>query len=696
MQMLTSATGPLRNFTLNERRAVVFVGAFLACLITARFGASFYNEGHSAPALIWFPAGIALALIYLESYYLAIAVALGIYCTALIGGAAPLAALIPALANALQASIGAYLLQRFGLQKNLNRLHDATVLIVVSFLISAIVPTISIVTTWSAALVPLSVFTINWSQWGPWWLGEFLSALVVAPVLIRWLPRPGFHRTTREWVEFFGSFGLLLIIEFLLFWTPATQVNGISLNYLILIPLIWMAFRIGARGMTFALFVAPAFAFAGLVYGFNTPSDAEFGRQLFLLEVFFAIVSVLFLLFVALAEERKNAMKNLTGHVDELEHALQKISREDEAKSEFLAILAHELRNPLAPVLSSLELLRLGGASAAETPHLITMMEARVRTMGRLLDDLLDISRISQKKFTLRKERVALQPIVDSAVLTVKGLMESKGHSFTMKVPSRPIGLRADPVRIEQIIVNLLTNAAKYTPAGGKIHFEAKQEGSNISLVVRDTGIGIEEDMLSNIFEPFLQIADGKATNTGLGIGLFLTKNLVTMHDGYIEVRSQGKGTGSEFFVFLPIDAALQKKEARAKEETPESTVEEEKQVSVLLVDDNEAAAQSLGKLLSLKGYDVSLAYTGDEAIRKAARLTPDGVILDIGLPDMEGYEVARRIRAGGGKQPFLIALTGYGQEGDKAKAQNAGFDAHLTKPVGLKELEPVLNRIPR
>jgi CheY-like chemotaxis protein/two-component sensor histidine kinase len=390
--------------------------------------------------------------------------------------------------------------------------------------------------------------------------------------------------------------------------------------------------------------------------------------------------------------------------VSKLEKAIYKISREDEAKSEFLAILAHELRNPLAPVLSSLELLKLKGVEAEEAPKLIHMMEGRVHTMARLLDDLLDISRISQKKFMLRKERVELAPVVESALATVEPLMASRKHTLTVSVPDIPLYLDADPVRLEQIIVNLLVNAGKYTEPGGVIRLKIAKNASRVSILVSDNGIGIAPEMLSNIFEPFLQVVQGKKSSAGLGIGLFLTRNLVEMHDGYIEARSRGKGTGSEFFVYLPLLRAGNKKALPVQNVPAAFTAgsvsqhtKDKKKLKVLLVDDNESAAVSLGKLLTLSGYEVALAYSGEKALELFPKLRPDAVILDIGLPDIEGYVVAERIReVKAGKDVLLIALTGFGQESDREKARVAGFDHHRTKPIGLAEILPLLKEIPR
>jgi CheY-like chemotaxis protein/two-component sensor histidine kinase len=307
-------------------------------------------------------------------------------------------------------------------------------------------------------------------------------------------------------------------------------------------------------------------------------------------------------------------------------------------------------------------------------------MERQVGQMVRLLDDLLDIARITRSCLQLRRERVELATIVHNAVETSRPLIETRRHELTLSLPSRPIEVDADPMRLAQVISNLLNNAAKYTEEGGRIQLCAQRDGDAVVLSVRDNGIGIAEEHLPGIFEMFSQVESAlERSHGGLGIGLALVRALVELHGGRVDARSAGKGAGSEFIVRLPAGGTS------AAEETPEPA-----QVSplsrkrrILVVDDNRDAAQTLALILRAMGHDVETAGDGPSALRTASALRPETVVLDIGLPGMNGYEVARRIRQeswGGGVT--LLALSGWGQEEDRRQAAEAGFDHHVTKPV--------------
>jgi len=362
----------------------------------------------------------------------------------------------------------------------------------------------------------------------------------------------------------------------------------------------------------------------------------------------------------------------------------------DRRKDEFLAMLAHELRNPLAPIKNSLAVLRLGTADAATTERVRAVMERQVTQMVRLVDDLMEVSRIRRGRIELKRERVALAAIVQSAVETSRPLVEAAGHQLGVLLPEEPVVLDADPVRLAQVLTNLLNNAAKYTDPGGQIWLSAWREGANLVLSVRDTGVGIPPEQLPSVFDLFSQ-ADrsyGRAQG-GLGIGLTLVRALVELHDGSVEARSDGPGKGSEFVVRLPLpnEAAMPVAERRSGE--PARDVSHHR---VLVVDDNRDAAESLAALISLRGADVGVAHDGVAALQALASERPGLVLLDIGMPGMDGYEVARRMRAcPEGRDVTLVALTGWGQSEDRRRSHSAGFDAHLVKPVELEELDALL-----
>jgi signal transduction histidine kinase len=388
-----------------------------------------------------------------------------------------------------------------------------------------------------------------------------------------------------------------------------------------------------------------------------------------------------------LAHRAGNAMENarLYGEVREA----------DRRKDEFLAMLAHELRNPLAPIRNALHIMKQPGADGAVVGQMRELMERQVQHMTRMVDDLLDVSRITRGKIDLRKEVVDLASVVDRTVETARPLFEDRGHELTVDLPPEPVRLEADPTRLEQVLANLLNNAAKYTDHGGHIWLSARQEGGELVLRVKDTGVGIPADMLPRIFEPFVQ-SDRVLHHSqgGLGIGLTLVRRLVEMHGGTVTAHSEGPGKGTAVIVRLP---ALSPKQpipgARAAGEGSEP-VGAAPQRRILVVDDNVDAAESLAMLLRMEGHDVRVAHDGSAALAAVEADPPDLMFLDIGMPVMNGYDVAQRLRQWPGLEHLLlVAMTGWGQEEDRRRSQEAGFDHHLVKPVEPDALHQLLAR---
>jgi PAS domain S-box-containing protein len=359
-------------------------------------------------------------------------------------------------------------------------------------------------------------------------------------------------------------------------------------------------------------------------------------------------------------------------------------------KDEFLATLAHELRNPLAPIRNSVHYLGMEGLTDRDVKTARDVIARQVAVMVRLIDDLLDVSRISRNKLDVRKERVELATVVESAVESSRPLIQQCGHELTISLPPQALYLSADPIRLAQVFLNLLNNAAKYTNHGGQIWLTAKREGSDAVVSVRDNGIGIPGDMLSRVFDMFTQVDRSlEQSQGGLGVGLTLVRRLVEMHDGSIEVRSNGPDEGSEFVVRLPLLIS-------PPYETPPSSdgarVQALSKCRILVVDDNKDSADSLGMLLRLKGNEIRTAHDGLEAVEVAEMFHPEFVLLDIGLPKLNGYDVARRIRQQPwGRDIILIALTGWGKAEDRRLSQEAGFNFHIVKPVDLAALEDLL-----
>lgn len=378
------------------------------------------------------------------------------------------------------------------------------------------------------------------------------------------------------------------------------------------------------------------------------------------------------------------------------EQAAREASRH---KDEFLATLAHELRNPLAPITNALSILRLASDDPEARSRATETMERQVTQMVRLIDDLLDVNRISRGKLALRKQRTELASVVYQAAEICRPLVESAGHELKIELPEQPVYLHADAVRLAQVFSNLLNNSCKFTEPGGRLQLSAVRQGEEVVVSIKDNGVGIPPDKLESIFGMFSQIGGAlERTKGGLGIGLTLVKTLVELHGGHIEARSEGLKKGSEFIVTLPIVSSpvggLPVADEQAGSAASPATETAAERRRVLVVDDNRDSAESLAMLLRLAGNETHTAYDGREALTVAGKVRPDVLLLDIGLPELNGYDVCRRIREQPwGQSVLMVALTGWGQEEDRRKSREAGFNDHLVKPVEHAALMKVLAR---
>ena len=694
----------LSHISLAAQTVVVFCAYFFAAHYALLF-----NPFHDFAVFFWPAAGIGLAALFFLGYRLAPAIAAAAFLANYLNGAPVLVALAIAAGNSFEAVASAYLLKRTGFDPLFKRLKDGLLFTAVALLTglsAAIIGTtaLSLVGLISAVGFPLTLLV--------WWIGDSLGILVAASFLIRWLVRPIQlrERTLFDVIEnivFFFALSFAIVIIFL---DPIPDLNSTQLLYLTFVPITWGALRIGPRAMTLAVGLITALAIVGTLFG-GGPFFSKDLSDIFLLQAYLGTVTIISLLFVATVEERKDAMHRELRHVVELQEDVEDLSTADKAKNDFIAILSHELRNPLAPVVSSLELLRLNVAQMPQFKDTIDAMHDQVGRITRLLDDLLDIARISRKKFNLQVARTNLQDVLAHSVTMVEVEMRKRGHAFTSRLPETPIWIEGDSLRLEQVFVNLLNNAAKYTDVGGKISLTALARGDTAEIRVHDSGIGIAPQMLQAIFEPFRQAHPAGRESAGLGIGLSLAKRFIELHGGSIGVESEGPGKGSEFIVRLPVAKTPLltegSKSSNGHASSPAGEVRDpasppsgsglatgpRPRLTVLIVDDNLQAAEGIAKLLNHAGHVARTAHDGASALHTLASFRPEIIFLDIGLPDGSGYELAQKIRQYLSPQPIIVALTGYGQEEDKQRAHEEGFDAHLTKPVSIADLEKVMEK---
>ena len=379
--------------------------------------------------------------------------------------------------------------------------------------------------------------------------------------------------------------------------------------------------------------------------------------------------------------------------VTETHAAMEALREADRRKDEFLATLAHELRNPLAPIRNALGVLKLKGPGTPEVHWARDVIDRQMQQMTRLIEDLLDTSRIGTGKIELQRQRIELAEVVHGAVEASRPLIAQHGHELCVELPREPVYLHGDLVRLSQVFCNLLNNAARYTQQGGRIEVTGTLKASAVLVSVRDNGIGIPRDMLPKVFEMFTQVDRSlERSRGGLGIGLTLVKQLVELHGGRVEAHSAGPGHGSEFVVRLPVLAEAGTRAPATPKNAAQPLSNDGRRV--LVVDDNQDAAESLAMLLRLMGLECVTAHDGLEGVKLARELRPDIVLLDIGLPGMNGYDAAAAIRAEPwGKTATLVALTGWGQSEDRRRSRAAGFDVHLVKPVATEQLVEVLER---
>ncbi|MDB5237720.1 MAG: Two-component system, NarL family, capsular synthesis sensor histidine kinase RcsC [Parcubacteria group bacterium] len=452
--------------------------------------------------------------------------------------------MVIALADTLQGMTGAWMLRKMQVDPLFRRYTDMFGLVAMVLAVAVIFPSLDAISRLITGAPYASLY------WGRHYAGVIVSLLVGTPFLLRWCAKAPFSRSRGELIEMALVFALLLGIQIALFVFGIADIVGIYLIYLLLFPLFWIALRLRPRFITLALVITTVFAIWNTTMN-NTP--ATFGAQLFSTETFLITLSVIFLIIVSLEEDRRLNTNLMRSQLSTLENAIARISSESQAKNDFIAVLAHELRNPLAPVVSAIDYLKLSGTRDAEELETLDMMEDRMGTVKRLLDDLLDVSRISEGKLSITKEKVDLDATIRRAILSTDHHIKERHQELVYKPSKKKLWVEGDPVRLEQVFSNLITNASKYSDSGDPITISASIKEDQAEIVVSDRGIGIPQESLGTIFTPFHQLGSGARTQKGLGIGLALVQSFVEVHGGRVIATSEGKGKGSSFSVLLPL-----------------------------------------------------------------------------------------------------------------------------------------------
>ena len=644
-------------------------------------------------SVVWLDTGIALALFVLRTRRLWPAVLIGSLAANAASGASALTSLGIATGDTLEALVGATLLLRVGFQPALRRLHDVASLFLLAACLSTILgATIGVLSLCLTEVAPWREFTVLWSRW---WIGDAVSDLVGAPFLFVWV-----DQARREWRFDRLTEAMLLLLSMLVLSLAVFVDRGSSItypvHYLIFPAVIWAALRLGQHGTATLVLGALVVTIIATVQGRGPFVSGAVENSLLQVTLFMAVVAVTGLFLGAATAERNRAERRRSADYARLRLSEERLARQaeelaaaDRRKDEFLAVLGHELRNPLAPLQNALELLALGGSDPTVLTRTRALMERQMRHLVRLVDDLLDVARIRSGKIVLELEQVELAALISSAVELARPLIDARNHSLEVRVEPN-LWIHADRTRLPQLLTNLLNNAAKYSHEGAHIAIEAVTADGCAEVRVKDTGIGMSPDALANVFELFAQAAGPEHTvQGGLGVGLSLARSIAELHGGTLTAASEGPGKGSEFVFRLPLTAPPER-----LANSPNEAQRAAPSRKILIVDDNVDAADSLGVMLSYFGHETRVVYSGREALLRAREFAPDTLILDLGMPEMDGYAVARAVRSDPSlRRVQLIALSGYGQEEDRRRTSEAGFDEHLVKPVVFDVLTAALKR---
>lgn len=648
------------------RRAWLIAALLTVYVLAAKLGLTFAFV-HASASAVWPPTGIALGAFLIFGSRVWPAIFIGALLVNVTTAGSVASSLGIATGNTLEGLIGAYLVNRFaGGAACFERARTIFPFAAFAALLATTVSaTIGVSSLAAAGYAAWSDFGAIWLTW---WLGDAAGALIVTPLIVLWDRRNVSHlpddRRAEAVLMYLVNIGLGIAIF------GGAILGSYPLAFLCLPPLAWAAFRFGPREVATAIVALSVIAAWATVSGLGPLVMRTPNESLLVLQSFMATVMLMMLPIAALVGEHR--------------YAIAQADSANRAKDEFLAMLSHELRNPLQAMGNAVGLLRQPAAGQEITRFAVDVIGRQSDHLTRLVSDLLDLSRAVTGKMVLARKVVDLEDVVRQVVATLTAAGRVRDHTIEVRV--EPVWVNADPQRLQQVVSNLVGNALKFTPAGGKIQIWVAARAGEAVLRVEDNGIGITGEMLPKVFDPFTQgerSLDRAAG--GLGIGLTLVRRLVEQHGGRVEAESDGPDRGSTFEVRLPL-AAPPESETNPVAAAPVSTLPRR----ILIVEGNPDARATLKILLQAMGHEVHEAADGEVGIAEALRLRADVSLIDIGLPGCDGYEVARRIRAN--NIPMrLIAITGYGQEHDRRRSFQAGFDEHLVKPVDPEELQRAL-----
>ena len=665
-------------------RFAVALAVVVGYVVTGKLGLHFAFL-HASATPIWPPTGIALAALLLCGYSLWPAVFVAAFVVNVTTAGSVATALGIGLGNTLEAVIGAWLVNRFaGGAAAFERAGDIFRFVALGGLVSTTISATIGVTT--LALAGYASWVDSRPVWFTWWLGDAAGDLIVAPLVLLWAREryPGGLRGRLPEALLLlvcvVNTGLLVFGGVL----PAGMRNA-PIAFLCLPVLLWATFRFGPRELATVIAVLSTIAMVGTLRGSGPFSRGTPNEALLLLQGFMATVAVTLAPVAALVHEWRRAEQERAHLLVEEQAARGEAETANRVKDQFLAMLSHELRNPLGAITTAVHLLKLVDPAATQGRQALRVVERQTAHLARLVDDLLDVSRVMAGKISLDRRPLDLSEVVGRALAALAGHEWMIRH--TVDVQTDPVWVFADATRMDQVVTNLVENAAKYTPPGGRIAVTLREEQRMAVLTVADTGSGMPPELVPHVFELFVQGSRSlERASGGLGVGLTLVRRLVELHDGSVQAASEGLGRGSRFTVRLPVTAA------RATAGVSDATAPSPLRRRVLIVEDNDDAREMLRDLLRRLGHEVYETVDGIGGVEKALELRPDLTLVDVGLPGIDGYAVARRLRDDPtGRRLRLVALTGYGLPEDRERALAAGFDAHVVKPVDLEKLRTIL-----